>query len=503
MKKKENCNANTLIWQPTRRQFGVAAGAGLGSFCAGCAVNPATGDQQIMFMSADDERRIGATEHPKILQEFGGAYDDPKVSGYIAAIGGRLAAATELSGADFTFTVLNSPIVNAMALPGGYVYLTRGLLALAQNEAETAGVIGHEIGHVIARHTAARISRAQVTKFGLIGLAILGGVAGLPSGTGRIADSLASLHLRGFSRDQEFEADTLGIRYMSRAGYDADAMASFLAQLRAHSTLLGQINGDTSDAIDSFDIMATHPRTLDRIKRATTAAGPAPSHARNLHRKAYQSAIDGMIFGDDPDFGLIRGREFVHRALRFRFEVPDGFTLMNRSNAVIARHKRLRSSIIFDRDGRRNIGAMTGYLVRDWAKSRMNDVASVTVNGLPAATGSFVINTKQGQMVLRLLAIRGGPSEIFRFMFLTPPSVTERLSVPFRRTTYSFGRLSRNEASQIMPLRLTIRRNPNESVKSLVRRMQVDSHASGWFKLLNGFASGNTPKRGDAVRLVV
>jgi predicted Zn-dependent protease len=295
--KNGTCKTTTSSWQPTRRQFGVSATAGLGSFCAGCAVNPATGNQQVILISTDEERRIGATEHPKILQKFGGAYDDLKVSDYIAAIGNRLVATTELPGENFTFTVLNSPIVNAMALPDGYVYLTRGLLALAQNEAEMAGVIGHEIGHVVARHTVARISRAQVTQFGLIGLAILGGVAGLPSRTSQIANSLASLHLRGFSRDQEFEADTLGIRYISRAGYDADPMASFLAQLRAHASLRAQISGDAPNAVDSLDIMATHPRTLDRIKRATVSAGPVPSYARNLHRKLYQSAIDGMILG--------------------------------------------------------------------------------------------------------------------------------------------------------------------------------------------------------------
>ena len=143
-----------------------------------------------------------------------------------------------------------------------------------------AGVIGHEIGHFVARYTVARISRAQGTQFGLVGLAILGGVAGLPSKTGQIADSPASLHLRGFSRDQEFEAD---------------AKASLLAQLRAHATLRAQISGDAPDAADSFDIMATHPRTLDSIKRATVSAGPVPNHARNLHRKAYQRAIDGKI----------------------------------------------------------------------------------------------------------------------------------------------------------------------------------------------------------------
>lgn len=497
------CVDTALDWRPTRRVFGAAAAASFGSFCAGCAVNPATGDQQVMLMSADEERQIGAAEHPKILKEFGGAYEDPKVSGYIAAIGGRLAAATELPNQKFTFTVLNSPIVNAMALPGGYVYLTRGLLALAQNEAEAAGVIGHEIGHVIARHTAARISRAQVTQFGLIGLSILGSVAGLPSGTGQVANTLASIHLQGYSRDQEFEADTLGIRYMARAGYDAAAMASFLAQLRAHSSLRAQINGESPDSVDSFDIMATHPRTLDRIQRAMSAAGPTPAHARNLHRKPYQSAIDGMIFGDDPDFGIIRGREFAHRALRFRFEVPEGFKLINRPNAVIARHKQLRSTIVFDLDNRRSRGPMTTYLGRDWAKARLKDVESLKVNGLPAATGWFVANTKSGRVVVRLLAIRAEPNAIFRFMFMSPPAVTDRLSVPFRKTTYSFRRLSRREASKLSPRRLKLRRRRNESVTSLVRRMRVDSHPEGWFELLNGFATGDKPGRRDVVRLVL
>ena len=238
MTKCENWNrSDTRSLLLTRRDFSVAAAAGFGSFCAGCAVNPATGDQQVMLMSADQERRIGAEEHPKILKEFGGAYEDPKLSGYIAAIGGRLAAASELPDMRVTITVLNSPIVNAMALPGGYVYVTRGLLALAQNEAEVAGVIGHEIGHVVARHTAARLSRAQVAQFGLIGLAVLGSATGLPAGTGRLASTLASLHLQGFSREQEFEADTLGIRYMSRVGYDPEAMATFLSVVFTYSQL--------------------------------------------------------------------------------------------------------------------------------------------------------------------------------------------------------------------------------------------------------------------------
>src|SRR3546814_199294 len=144
----------------TRRHFCRMAGsAALAGYCSACSVNPATGDRNLLFLSAEEEKRIGAEEHPKILEEFGGAYDDPAVAAYIAGIGSRLVAASEAPHLGFTFTLLNSPIINAFALPGGYVYITRGLVALAENEAEVAGVMGHEIGHVIARHSAQRMSR--------------------------------------------------------------------------------------------------------------------------------------------------------------------------------------------------------------------------------------------------------------------------------------------------------------------------------------------------------
>lgn len=496
-------SSKNFDWRIPRRTFGAVLAGSFGSFCSGCAVNPVTGDQQIILMSTEEERRIGAAEHPKILKEFGGAYEDPKVSGYIATIGGRLAATTELADARFTFTVLNSPIVNAMALPGGYVYVTRGLLALAQNEAEAAGVIGHEIGHVVARHTAARASRAQVTQFGLIGLSILGSAAGLPSGTGRFVNALATMHLQSFSRRQEFEADKLGIRYMSRAGYDPEAMGSFLAQLRSHSALRARIDGRPAGSVDEFDIMATHPRTLDRISRAAEAAGPKPPHARNLHSKAFHAAIDGMVFGDDPDFGVIRGSSFLHRALRFRFEVPEGFRLINRPQAVIALNESIRSTIVFDIDTRRVGGPLTGYIVRDWAKRRLRDVERLSVNGLPAAIGWQISDSKRGRMVVRLLAIRGEPNQIFRFLFISPLAVTDRLAESFRRTTYSFRKLSIKKAEQILPHRLSIQKRRGANLKDLVAQMQVDSHADSWFELLNGLVSGRRFNADDTVRLVV
>lgn len=487
----------------SRRHFVALAGAGIGYFCGGCAVNPATGENQVMLMSPDEERTIGAAEHPKILKEFGGAYDEPQVSGYIATIGGRLAAASDMAGLGFSFTVLDSPIVNAMALPGGYVYITRGLLSLAQNEAEVAGVLGHEIGHVIARHTAARVSRAQVAQLGLLGLSLLGAAAGLPSGLGQVAGTVAQLHLQSFSREQEFEADMLGVRYLTRTGYDPAAMASFLGHLRAHSGLQAVIQGRSPDSVDTYDIMATHPRTADRIERATTAAGVAPGQGRALDRDALLRALDRMVFGDSPDNGVTRGREFAHRSLRFRFEVPEGFQLINRPDMVLARNTTLGAAILFDMDRRPTAGALKSYIVRDWAQAPLNEVETLTVNGLPAATGWLRGNTNQGQLIVRLLAIRAEPQLVFRFLFLSPPSTTQSLAVPFRRATYSFRRLSQAEAAQIEPRRLTLHRvSAADTADALARRMNVESHDRGWFDVLNGLAAGRKLVAGDYVKLV-
>ena len=192
---------------------------------AGCAVNPATGHSDLMVVSESRERSIGQREHPKIVKEFGGVYEDTEVSAYVAVIGGRLAAASERPDIAFTFTVLDSPIVNAFTTPGGFVYVTRGLIALADSESQLASVVGHELGHAVARHSAQRLSQAMLAQ---LGLTILGQVANTPS-LSDVAGQLASLYLTAFSREQEFEADTLGVRYLARAGYDPLAASEFLA----------------------------------------------------------------------------------------------------------------------------------------------------------------------------------------------------------------------------------------------------------------------------------
>src|SRR3546814_2090788 len=282
---------------------------------AACATAPGTG--RTIFtggLSEEGEADLGRQEHPKVLALYGGSYDDAELNRYVSSIGNFLVQTSERPDLKFTFTILDTPVVNAFALPGGYVYITRGLLALATSEAEVAGVLGHEIGHVTARHTAERYGQTMAANIAGIGLGVLlGGPAARAGGTP------GALLVRSYSREQEFEADMLGGRYLARAGYDTGAMAGFLSQLQAHSQLEAALAGQPEKA-DSFSITQTHPRTADRIERALQQAGAVPVADPLVAQDVYYDEIDGMIFGDKPDEGYIRGRRFAHPKLKFRSE---------------------------------------------------------------------------------------------------------------------------------------------------------------------------------------
>ncbi|MFT5182512.1 MAG: putative Zn-dependent protease, partial [Alphaproteobacteria bacterium] len=297
---------------------------GLALLLAGCSVNPATGERNFTaFMSPEDELRVGREQHPKILQEFGGAYDHARATAYVNAVGQKLARRSDLPDLKYTFTVLDSDVINAFALPGGFVYISRGLLALANTEAEIAGVLAHEIGHVTARHSAQRYSSSVVAG---LGTALLGVVVG--GGAAQLGQQGAAVYLQGYSRDQEFEADKLGVRYLARTGYETRSMASFLASLQAYSALEAKTSG-LGDPASRYNIMSTHPRTGDRVAAATKAAQTTAVANPRIGNIDHLNAIEGIVFGDSDGQGFVRGRVFAHKILGFQFEVPDGFHLAN------------------------------------------------------------------------------------------------------------------------------------------------------------------------------
>jgi predicted Zn-dependent protease len=391
---------------------------------AACETAPATG--RTIFtggLSAEDESRLGYQEHQKIVPQFGGAYEDPALTGYVTSIGNLLARTSETPGTKFTFTLLDTPMINAFALPGGYVYITRGLLALADNEAEVAGVLAHEIGHVTARHSAERYGQTMAAN-------VLGLGLGMLLGRGPATDlygTVAAVALRSYSREQEYESDLLGVRYMARAGYDPGAMASFLSRLRAHSLFESELRGEPGKA-DRFDILQTHPRTADRITRAIQQAGAKTVAEPMTARDIYLDRIDGLLYGDDPKQGLVRGRRFLHPELRFAFEVPEGFRLSNGVKRVTARGPE-GAAIAFSRAGKPSRAPMAAYLTQVWAEGlALDEVERLVVNGMEAATGRAKGRGQGGQVDVRLLAIRYDAGNIYHMIFVTPPRLTGPLS---------------------------------------------------------------------------
>lgn len=489
----------------SRNRFAIALILAVVAPLAACSVNPATGERSFTgFMSPEDEKRVGAEQHPQLVRRFGGEYGDAGLEAYVQKVGASLAAQTEMPELDYTFTVLDDEMINAFALPGGYVHVTRGLLALADNEAEMASVLGHELAHITARHAAQRYSQSVAANIGVGLLGVLGAVAGLPTGTADIAGLGAQVYLQSYSRDQELEADELGIRYMAKAGYDPAAMASFFRKLDAYTQLQAAVLG-APDSGDRLNVMASHPRTADRTAQAVQLAAAQGVVDGRWDRDRYLAAIDGMLFGDSPKQGVRRGRTFAHPELGIAFDVPPGFVMFNSPNQVTARGPG-GALIIFDSAGAadaRSVASMTRYVGSIGnANLRFGNVQPLEVSGMEAATGITRVNTRGGPMDVRMVAIRERPERIYRFLFVTPPAATERLASELQRTTYSFRRLSGDEAAAIRPLRIqVVSVGEGDTARSLASRMATPLPLET-FQVINGLGAGARLQPGREVKII-
>ncbi|HVG81058.1 MAG TPA: M48 family metalloprotease [Methylomirabilota bacterium] len=463
-----------------------------------CGTNPATGQQSLLGMSEDQEVQVSKQEHPKILAEFGGEYDDPELQRYVTSLGELLAKTSERPDLPWKFTILDSPMVNAFALPGGYVYITRGLLALASNEAEVASVLAHEIGHVAARHSSQRQGRST-----LVGLGAA--LAGILTGSGQIAqmgNAIGAGYVQKFSRDQELQADTLGVRYMSRANYDPNAAVTFLRKMQQETRLQAIEAGKDPDQAEQINWMSSHPRTADRVEQAIENAGVTQVSNPIVEQDVYLSKIDGIVFGDDPDQGVIRGRTFVHPALGFEFEVPKGFQIINQPQQVLAQAREGDGLISF---GQAKVeGSLRNWFL-DHPKAQFEGVERIDVNGMEGATGVTQGAVNDEKADLRVVLIRYDEDTVYQFIFATPPG-QDRYARAFRETTYSFRKLSRSEAQGFQPERVqvvTVR--SGDTVESLARRMRGgdSEYAEEEFRLINGLDNNARLRPGQKVKIVV
>lgn len=453
---------------------------------AACSVNPATGDRQFTaLLPADREAAIGAQEHAKVEATFGKFMTGP-ISDYVSRVGAKVAANTERSDVQYKFFVIDSPIVNAFAVPGGYIYVSRGLLNLANTEAELAGVLAHEVGHITARHAAERDSQGFVVG---LGAAIIGAAANAP-GVSQAAGLGSELYIKSYSRGQEHESDYLGVRYLARAGYDPMAMADFLRSLDAQTKLDARLAGKKTG--EGANYFSTHPVTADRVIQATQKAQQVSVERPIVRRDEFLQQINGLVYGDSADQGFIRGNKFYHTALGFTFTMPQAARMVNSPTAVNTQHPN-GTIIVFDMGKDQSNSDPLSYIKNVWLRNK--DVAngeSITVNGMRGATAAFTGTIQGKAATIRLVAIEWRPGEFFRFQMAIPKNVSSAFMDELKTTTYSFRRLSESEKQSIQPkkIRLVTARS-GDSVASLAAQMDVDELKEDQFKVLNGLI-GNT-----------
>ncbi len=445
-------------------------------------------------------------QHPELVAEFGGAETGARAA-YVEGVGRRVAAFTGVTnpGQAFRFTTLNAAVENAFATPGGYVYITRQLMGLMNDEAELAFVLGHETGHIAGRHAQARKSAS--TRNSILGVlgAVLGSVVG--SGFGNMiaqgAQQASQLATLSFSRDQEYQADTLGIRYLTSAGYDPLASSSMLAALGRSSALEARVQGNDSRSTPEW--AQTHPLNENRTRQAAATAqrtGRAGQGLRN--RDAFLAQLEGAMVDDDPEQGVIDGRSFTHPDLRLQFIVPQGYQMQNSARAVTiagSAGKAQFSTGRFDGNFERYIGQVLYELTEGKTQIQMGPIQRTTINGLPAAFVSGRANTSSGGVDVSVMTYQFDRDTAYHFVMLTRGG---QAMAPFAPMLNSLRRISTAEAAAIRPRVIdvvTVARG--DTITSLSSRMAYRDFRAERFLSLNGLTGARALTPGSKVKLVV
>ncbi len=478
-------------WPFRRLAILMVLAAGLAGCAAGASVDqPALSETAPPVESAASQR-----EHQRILTAYGGAYQDARVEALITKTVTRLVAASERPDLHYKVTILNSPTINAFALPSGHLYVTRGLVALSNDTAELASVLSHEMAHVIARHAAIREDQIRLAA---LRSRVATDLFNDPQ-MGALALAKSKIALATFSRGQELEADGIGVGISSRAGFDPYGAVRFLNAMERNAALRPTA-GATAPDPRYMDFLSNHPATPERIRIAQANARQysAPGHGER-DRAAYLASIDGLVYGEDPSEGFARGRRFLHPRLGFTFTPPDGFVLDNTAQAVLGMNESGSEALRLDVVQVPAEQRLADYLTSGWIENADPATAEeMTINGLPAAAAL----AKGEQWNFRLYALRFG-NDVYRFIFASKQPTPES-DRTFRESIGTFRRMSRQEIEAAKPLHLRIVTvKPGDSGETLAGRMAVSDRALERLLMLNGLSSADALKPGDQIKIIV
>lgn len=418
------------------------------SLLTACATNPVTGHREISLVSEAQEIQMGQQAKKEVEQSIG-LVENSALQSYVGGVGLGLARITQRPGLPFSFEVVDDATPNAFALPGGPIFVTRGLLSMMSSEAELATVLGHELGHVNARHTAQQITKSQLAQIGLVGAMLF--APQLQNIGGALSSGMQLLFLK-FSRDNERQADELGFQYALERNYDVTQMANVFVALQR----IGDVEGKSG--IPSW--MSTHPDPGERVKTTEqrVAALPAPPAPRTVNGSEYMSRIDGLIYGDNPRQGFFRGSEFLHPDLRFRLNFPAGWKTQNLPQAVVAVSPNQDAAMQLTFAQGTPQQAAQQFFSQQGIQAGQSSGSSI--NGNQAYTGYFQAQTDQGvvQGVATFLSYGGTTYQLIGY---APAQRFGSYDGVFRNSISSFSTLTDPSALNVKPNRVAIVRLPS------------------------------------------
>ena len=475
----------------TRYLVRAVSVASLATGLTTCATNPATGGRMLSLISESQEIEMGREADASIVAQMG-LVPDTALQRYVSDLGMRLAKASERPNLPWTFRVVDDPIVNAFALPGGYIYVSRGILAHFNSEAELASVLGHEIGHVTARHSVQQISKQQLAQVGL-GVAQIAAPR-LGQFLGVATQGLELLFLK-FSRDDENQADQLGLRYMRRGGYDAREMVRVYQMLDRVSAAAG--GGRIPDW------QSTHPNPVDRQERINraVAALPADSVGDIVRRPEYLRRVDGVVFGDNPRDGYFKAAEFYHPDLRFRMSFPEGWKTFNTRQVVAAQAPQEDGQVLLTAGrGATPDSAANAFFGHQAVNGRPQ---RQQINGLPAIAGSFTAQTQSGQTVAGAAAFIAHRGLVYEVIGMATQTAWGRYQPAITATLRSFAPLTDPVILAVEPFRLDVVRVDRDATLVEFSRRFPSPVAAPALAVLNNVDSTAVLPRNSFVKRVV
>ena len=481
----------------TPRAFRRIAMAVLGALAlTHCAQNPVTGSKDFVLMSEQQEIQMGAQAHQDVLKEYA-ALDNPALQAYVNEVGQRLAKQSHRPNLPWHFTVVDSPDVNAFALPGGYVYITRGIMAYLNSEAELAGVVGHEIGHVTARHGVRQQSASTAVGLGAVLGSIL--VPGMNSQAGAsLLQTLAQAWTAGYGREHELESDRLGAEYLARSGYNPQAMIEVIGVLKNQELFAAeQAKRGGRQPRTYHGTFDTHPSNDARLKQVVGEAGKYSVANPRDGRNDFLQKMAGVYFGDSPDQGVIRNNALLHEKLGLALQFPPGWQVRNRPDRVVATNPQGDALVELQQGpkGDKPLETLQKGLKLD-AGARYD---SGNLGGHPAA---FAAGAQQGKPVVVAAVVFNGTQYLIAGMAKDKPAY-ERERSALRAAINSFHALGAAERQAARPhvLRL-LTAQPGTTMAALARQSPLGGEAESQLRLMNDLYPGGEPVPGQLLKIV-